>query len=135
MSGLNWCISSRYTGHFTEQLWQNGQLRGCSIIKPPVPYFRSFFWCVKPVCTWFAFAHIPAIFTGHKESIVRVWFTYHHSFPSAEWAALEISHVLPSLCTEGSTFRRAVRRTHRSEQKDIPLLHSSFFLLAFSASS
>jgi hypothetical protein len=66
---------------------------------------------------------------------VRVWFAYHDGLPAAEWAALEISHVLPSLCTEGSTFRTAVLRTHRSEQKDIPLLHSSFFLLAFSASS
>ena len=66
---------------------------------------------------------------------MHVWFTYHHGFPSAEWAALEISHVLPSLCMEESTFRTAVLRTHRSEQKDILLLHSSFFLLAFSASS
>lgn len=68
MSALNWCISSRYTGHSADRLWQNGQLRGCSIYIPLIPCtnspfdvgckklrlplaFRGFFYICWPPCT------------------------------------------------------------------------------------
>ena len=57
MSALNWCISSRYTGQSTEHVWQNGQLRGCSIYIPLIPCTNSLFdvGCKKlrlPLAYW-----------------------------------------------------------------------------------